>query len=94
MLKKAGRPEISRRTQEWIGKHPELVEGLERLREIAEDEESDVETLEKAERTVLEEIERLGREALEGWLRCKEKKASEEAAGKKGLRKHSKKNSG
>ena len=67
---------------------------MERLREISQEEGAELETLEKAERAVMEEIERLGRQALEGWLSSKEGKASEEAAGKKGLRKHSKKNSG
>ena len=94
MLKKQSGQEISAKTQEWIREHPRLVESLERLREISQEEGAELETLEKAERAVMEEIERLGRQALEGWLSSKEGKASEEAAGKKGLRKHSKKNSG
>jgi hypothetical protein len=94
MLKKGSGKEISARTQEWMGERPKLVESLERLREISEDQEAGVETLEEAERAVLEEIERLGRQALEGWLSSKERKASEGAAGEKRLRKHSKKNSG
>lgn len=94
MLKKEAGKAISARTQERMREHPKLVESLERLREISEDQEAGVETLEKAERAVLEEIGRLGRQALEGWLKSKERKASEGATGEKGLRKHSKKNSG
>lgn len=81
-------------TLAWIEAHPELVKRIEKLQAISEDESSDLETLEQAERAVLDEINRLGGEALKQWLSSKEAKASDRAAAEKDLRRHSKKNSG
>jgi hypothetical protein len=81
-------------TLEWIEAHPELVKRIEKLQEISEDESADLETLEQAERAVIEEINRLGGEALRQWLTRKEAKASGVASTEKDLRRHSKKNSG
>lgn len=64
MAKKATRNKLKSCTLEWLEKHPQLIDHLERLQEISEDSESDLETLEAAERAVIEEIDRLGGEAL------------------------------
>lgn len=81
-------------TLKWIEAHPELIGHLERLREVSEDAHRDFETLEAAERAVIQEINRLGGEALKGWMSRREAEASEQMAQRKGVRKHSKKNFG
>lgn len=93
MVIKIAKKTLRKNTLDWIEGHPQLVERLEHLQEIAEDSRTDLETLEKAERAVMDEIERLGGLALEGWLCSRQTKVSEEMSGKKGVRKHSKKNS-
>lgn len=94
MAQNTDRKQLDKETLQWIESHPELIGHLERLRQVSEDPRSDLKTLEAAERAVMQEIERLGGEALKGWLRRREEEASEEASRQKGLRKHSKKNSG
>lgn len=86
--------QIDKSTLAWIEQHPELMDRLDRLREISEDRESDLATLEAAERAVMDEIERLGAQALKGWLERRELEARGAAGQLPGLRKHSKKNSG
>lgn len=92
MAKKLERKQLSKETLNWIESHPEIVGHLDRLREVSEDPQSDLKTLETAERAVIEEITRLGGEALKGWMQGQEAKASQEASGLEGVRKHSKKN--
>jgi len=85
---------VEKNTLAWIEKHPELMDRLDRLREISEDEQSDLETLEAAERAVMDEIERLGAVALQGWMQRRELEARAASEKLPGVRKHSKKNSG
>ncbi len=59
---------LNQETLAWIEKNSELVKRLERLREVGEEASSDMEILEEAERAVIEEIDRLGAEALRQWL--------------------------
>ena len=94
MARNTEQKRLGKDTLEWIESHPELIGHLERLREVSEDPHSDLETLEAAERAVMEEIDRLGGEALKGWMRRREAEASEQMSRREGVRKHSKKNSG
>lgn len=79
-------------TLAWIQKHPELIERLSCLQDISEDPNSDLKTLEQAERAVIEEIDRLGAEALKLWLCRRQQETSKQASENPDLRKHSKKN--
>jgi len=96
MAKKSTENKLKSSTLEWIERHPELIGHLERLQEISEDPDSDLETLEAAEKAVIDEIDRLGGEALRQWMQRREREVCAEAgSGRFGrLRRHSKKNSG
>ena len=76
-------------TLEWIERHPSVVETIENLHAVSVDENSDLETIEKAEQAVIDEITKLGAQSLEHWLNTRVKHAAEQTTG----RKHSKKNS-
>jgi len=84
---------LSKSTLNWIEAHPELIVHLERLREVSEDPDSELETLEAAERAVIKEIDRLGGEALKAWMKMREAQANDQMSQQPGVRKHSKKNS-
>ncbi len=66
MAQTSSNSKIKSSTLIWVEKHPALLERSERLQEIGEDPQSDLQSMEAAKRTVLHEIERLGGVALRG----------------------------
>jgi len=94
MAKNETKRKLGNETLAWVEKHPELVSRIERLREVSEDSSSDLDTVEKAERAVMEELERLGSETLRQWLEKKQEQADAQTQRQRGVRRHSKKNSG
>jgi hypothetical protein len=80
-------------TLKWLEKHPALIERLARLQEISTNTGGDLDTLAKAEREVIEEVDRLGAEALKQWLGSRQETVSAEEQLIAGSRRHSKKNS-
>lgn len=81
-------------TLKWLEQHPELMERLARLQEISTNAGGDLDTLAKAEREVIEEVDRLGAEALKQWLEKRQEAVDAEEQLIAGSRRHSKKNSG
>jgi len=81
-------------TFKWLEKHPALMERLARLQEISTNAGGDLDTLAKAEREVIEEVDRLGAEALKQWLGSRHEAIRAEEQSLAGSRRHSKKNCG
>jgi hypothetical protein len=92
MAKKQTSKQLSEETLKWIESHPQLIGHLERLQQLSEDKQGDLKSLEQAEMAVIEEIDRLGGEALKQWMQGREKELSEHKATETGVRRHSKKN--
>ncbi|MEM6717491.1 MAG: hypothetical protein AAF622_20755, partial [Cyanobacteria bacterium P01_C01_bin.147] len=80
-------------TLKWLSEQPELMKRLTRLREISTSEDKDLDTLAKAERAVIDEVDRLGARSLEQWLQSQHKIADDRERANPGSRRHSKKNS-
>jgi hypothetical protein len=58
--------------EERLKAHPHLRERFEQLLAIVEDAAGDIDKADEAERRVIEELRRLGQEALQGWAFRKE----------------------
>jgi hypothetical protein len=55
-----------------LNAHPHLRERIEQLLDVVEDAAGDVDKADEAERRFIEELRRLGHEALQGWAVGKE----------------------
>jgi phosphoribosyl-dephospho-CoA transferase len=53
--------------EERLQEHPELREKIEALLSVVENAQGDVKTANEAEQRVIEEIQKLGQAALQGW---------------------------
>jgi hypothetical protein len=84
-----------RSLEERLSTHPHLRERIEQLLGIVEDAAGDIDKADEAERRVIEELRRLGQEALHGWALGKETQKVKELHSDKDrkVRGHGKKNS-
>ncbi len=78
-----------------LNAHPHLRDRIEELLKIVEDAAGDIDKADEAERLVIEELRRLGHEALQGWADLKEAQKGKELESNKGRKVsgHGKKNS-
>jgi len=70
--------------EERLNKHPDLKKRIDELLKIVEDAEGDIQKANEAEQMVIEELRKMGNEALHSWARTREKRAVEEVRNKKG----------
>lgn len=88
-MRSDGRQELVERLQ----RHPELCERVKELLTIVENAEGDSLTADAAEERVVQEMRRIGREALQAWALGKEAKVAHHCATRLGLARRGKKNS-
>lgn len=80
--------------EDRLSRHPKLRARIERLLETVENARGDVEKADEAERRVIEELRRMGQEALQSWAEGQsERKSVELREQSPGARRHVKKNS-
>ncbi len=80
--------------EERLNAHPHLRDRIEKLLNIVEDAGGDLDKADEAERLVIEELRRLGHEALQDWAVKKESQKVEKLKSDKGrdITGHGKKN--
>lgn len=79
--------------EERLKAHPQLRKRIESLLKIVEDESDDVETADEAEQRLIDELRRMGNEALHDWAIRKEmKKVKSFRKSSDGAKGHGKKN--
>ncbi len=71
-----------------------LLDRIESLVGLVEDAGDDVEKADEAEQRLIEELRKMGNEALHGWAERKVARKAEEVESAGGAKKHCKKNSG
>ena len=76
-----------------LNRHPGLKSRVQALADIVEDSDGDLARADEAERRVIEEVRRLGQEALQGWAEGQIARVGEQAAATPGVRRAGKKNS-
>lgn len=76
-----------------LRRYPELSERIERLLEIVENADGDSLTADEVEERVVEEVRRIGHDALQGWAGRKAARLEGEYARRAGLERRGKKNS-
>jgi|APMed6443717190_1056831.scaffolds.fasta_scaffold129987_1 hypothetical protein len=74
-----------------LNKHPHLKGRIERLLEILENADGDVKKADEAEKLVMEELRKMGNEALHDWALNREEKEVEVIRKNKGLKNNGKK---
>lgn len=77
--------------EERLKSYPLLKARIEELIEVVENNRDDIEKADIAEQRVLEEVRKIGREAMLSWSASQSKKKTEEIKKRKELRKHKKK---
>jgi hypothetical protein len=78
---------------ELLNRHPGLKGRVQALAEIVADSDGDLARADEAERRVIEEVRRLGQEALHSWAEGQIERAEEHADGELQVRRAGKKNS-
>ena len=76
-----------------LKRHPELYERVGRLLEIVENADGDSLTADEVEERVVEEVRRIGHDALQGWARGKAGRLESEYERRAGFERRGKKNS-
>jgi hypothetical protein len=76
-----------------LNRHPGLKSRVQALADIVADSDGDLARADEAERRVIEEVRRLGQEALQGWAEGQIARAGEQAASEPQVRRAGKKNS-
>jgi hypothetical protein len=74
--------------------HPEVFERIERILEIVEDETGEAMTADEAEELLVQELRKMGHDALQEWAMEKEARIEKEYAGRSRVVKREKKSSG
>lgn len=78
---------------ELLNRHPGLKSRVQALADIVADSDGDLSRADAAERRVIEEVRRLGQEALHGWAEGQIARAEAQAHGESQVRRAGKKNS-
>ena len=86
--------ERKRSLEERLRNNPYLRERIEAMLDIVEAGEGDVETVDEAERLVIEEVRKLGNELLHGWANVKTAQQTKAKQQESNVTRHGKKNSG
>ncbi len=60
--------------EERLNKHPQMKQRFEALLDIVEDADGDLDKANAAEERVIQELQQMGREAIEHWAKAKEQK--------------------
>jgi hypothetical protein len=81
------------RLLELLNRHPGLKSRVQALADIVADSDGDLARADEAERRVIEEVRRLGQEALHGWAEGQIARAEAHAAEAREVRRAGKKNS-
>jgi hypothetical protein len=81
------------RLLEWLNRHPELKRRVHALAAIAEDADGDLVRADEAERRVIEEVRRIGQEALHSWAEGRIARGEGAPLSGEGTRRAGKKNS-
>ncbi len=81
--------------EERLDKHPQIKQRFETLLDIVEDADGDLDKANAAEERVIQELQQIGREAIEHWAKAKEEKQTEKyQKDNKGKGRHKIKNKG
>ncbi len=70
--------------EERLNKHPDLKKRIHELLKVVEDAEGDIQKANDAEQMVIDELRKMGNEALQSWAKNKEKRETENTRSKKG----------
>ena len=95
MEKSKGRVE-GRRMERLMAKlesHPEVFDRVERMMEVVENEAGDAMTADEAEELLVQELRRMGHDALQGWATRKEEKLELDYGARSGVVRREKKGS-
>jgi hypothetical protein len=76
-----------------LGSHPEVLDRMERIMEVVENETGEAMTADEAEELLVQELRRMGHDALQGWARRKEVKLEQDYSGRTGVVRREKKDS-
>jgi hypothetical protein len=86
----------SQRIERFMAKlesHPEVFDQMERIMEVVENETGEAMTADEAEELLVQELRRMGHDALQGWARRKEVKLEREYSARPGMVRREKKDS-
>lgn len=64
--------------EERASKHPLIKQRVERLLDVIEDADGDLDKADAAEERVIQELQQMGKEAIEHWAKAKEKKQTKQ----------------
>src|SRR5882724_9212217 len=73
--------------------HPEVLDRVERMMEVVENETGEAITADEAEEFLVQELRRMGHDALQGWARRKEVKLEHDYSARSGMVRREKKDS-
>lgn len=96
-MQNSGRRLSSERIERFIKKaekHPEVFEQIERILEIVEDETGEAMTADQAEELLVQELRKMGHDALQEWAIEKQSRIEKEYDGRSKVVKREKKSSG
>src|SRR5215207_5049233 len=88
-----GGPLMKQSLEERLRHHPHLHARLSRLLDVVENSAGDVEKADEAERRVIEELRRLGQDALQGWAEHRQGEVQRQAEADPQLQRKEKKGS-
>jgi hypothetical protein len=73
--------------------HPEVLDRVERMMEVVENDTGEAITADEAEELLVQELRRMGHDALQGWARRKEVKLERDYSARSGMVRREKKDS-
>jgi hypothetical protein len=73
--------------------HPEVLDRVERIMEVVENETGEAITADEAEELLVQELRRMGHDALQGWAKRKEEKLERDYSARSGMVRREKKDS-
>ena len=73
--------------------YPEVLDRVERIMEVVENDTGEAITADEAEELLVQELRRMGHDALQGWARRKEVKLERDYSGRSGVVRREKKDS-
>ena len=92
-MDKEARKASPKSIDERLREHPELRARVERLLDVVENADGDVIKADEAEQRVLEELRRMGQEALQGWAENRQEKQEQYWDEREGVSRKEKKDS-
>lgn len=90
---KEGEGERGRSLEERLEEFPEMRERIEEMLAIMENEAGEVVKADDAEERIIQELRRMGQQALQGWAERKQVRVEQEQVGRAGVTRKEKKTS-